>query len=376
MKLEDYLKIIGKRLLVLPGWQTKRKILVIQSDDWGSIRMPSTSVFKHLLSKGIRVDSCPYTRNDSLETEIDLDLMFNVLLRFKDKNNNCPKITANCLMANPDFEKIKNDDFQRYHYELVTDTMKKYHGCENSFAYWKEGLEYKIFYPEFHGREHLDVSLWLDALQKQYDETKVAFDLNVFGISKKISSEDRDSFLSAMNYKSIQDKVQKISSIKDGISIFKKLLGYSPSSYIAANYLWFDEVEEIINNEGIKYIQSAIFQLKPKRDNGVARRYHFTGQRNFHGQLYLQRNCYFEPSLMLHKNTLKETLSEIEFAFYWGKPAIISSHRVNFIGSINPENRKTNLILFSQLIENVIKRWPDVEFLSTKELGDLLSNGI
>ena len=32
----------------IPGWRTKRKIVVIESDDWGSIRMPSLKVFETL----------------------------------------------------------------------------------------------------------------------------------------------------------------------------------------------------------------------------------------------------------------------------------------------------------------------------------------
>lgn len=44
----DLLKDTAKRhFLNLPGWHTRRKIVVIESDDWGSIRMPSKEV-KHI----------------------------------------------------------------------------------------------------------------------------------------------------------------------------------------------------------------------------------------------------------------------------------------------------------------------------------------
>ena len=32
----------------IPGWRTKRHIVVIESDDWGAIRMPSRQVFDFL----------------------------------------------------------------------------------------------------------------------------------------------------------------------------------------------------------------------------------------------------------------------------------------------------------------------------------------
>ena len=38
------------------GWKTDRKIVVIESDDWGSIRMPRREVYEMSLKKGYRVD--------------------------------------------------------------------------------------------------------------------------------------------------------------------------------------------------------------------------------------------------------------------------------------------------------------------------------
>ena len=38
------------------GFHTNRKILVIDSDDWGSIRMPSRNVYETLLVDGDCVD--------------------------------------------------------------------------------------------------------------------------------------------------------------------------------------------------------------------------------------------------------------------------------------------------------------------------------
>ena len=35
---------IKKWLINIPGWRTNRHIVVIESDDWGSIRMPSCEV--------------------------------------------------------------------------------------------------------------------------------------------------------------------------------------------------------------------------------------------------------------------------------------------------------------------------------------------
>ena len=77
----------------------------------------------------------------------------------------------------------------------------------------------------------------------------------------------------------------------------------------------------------------------------------------------------FEPSEFGCKDWVNCCLKEIELAFRWFHPAIISSHRVNFIGSLNPQNRDRGLLLLSQLLNAIVKKWPDVEFMSSDELG-------
>jgi hypothetical protein len=66
-------------------------------------------------------------------------------------------------------------------------------------------------------------------------------------------------------------------------------------------------------------------------------------------------------------------LYDIKTAFRWHKPAIISSHRVNYIGAINPANRDNGLLLLSRLLLEIIRIWPDVEFMTTPQLGELMN---
>jgi len=47
-------------------------------------------------------------------------------------------------------------------------------------------------------------------------------------------------------------------------------------------------------------------------------------------------------------------------------------HRLNVIGAIDVKNRKDNLFLLKNLLTQIANRWPEVEFMSTDELGDLI----
>jgi len=97
----------------------------------------------------------------------------------------------------------------------------------------------------------------------------------------------------------------------------------------------------------------------------------YLGEVNNYNQVYSVRNCYFEPSTI--KKGYKNTLEEIENCFFWKKPAIISSHRLNFIGTLSEKNREVNIIGFRCLIESILRKWPDVEFMNSAELSVLMS---
>ena len=169
----------------IPGWSTRRHIVVIESDDWGSIRMPSKETFAHCLRHGYRVDQNVFTRFDSLASEDDLENLFELLISFKDGMGNHPVISANCLVANPDFDKIRNCGFKEYHYELISDTFSKYPNHGNNLALWKEGMEKNIFRLQSHGREHLNVSRFLKDLRQNNPDAIFAFENRMPGIFRK-----------------------------------------------------------------------------------------------------------------------------------------------------------------------------------------------
>ena len=125
---------IVRNLINIPGWYTNRKIVVIESDDWGCIRMPSIETLKKLTNKNVRFNlELGYDKNDTIASQSDLEHLFDVLNSVRDKNNNAAVLTANSVVANPNFDLIKDSNFTKYHYELITETMAKYYPHANPF---------------------------------------------------------------------------------------------------------------------------------------------------------------------------------------------------------------------------------------------------
>ncbi len=78
-----------------------------------------------------------------------------------------------------------------------------------------------------------------------------------------------------------------------------------------------------------------------------------------------------EPSLFNLEvdDWVSSCLSDIDIAFKMKKPAIICTHRLNYVGFLDKNNRDENLILLNKLINGVLDKWPNVEFLNSKDLG-------
>ena len=358
----------------IPGWRTPRKIVVVESDDWGSIRMPSKEILARLEKKGFIPKNDYYNRFDSLASKKDLSNLFDVLSTVKDKNGNAAILTANTIVANPDFDKIEASNYLKYYYEIFTDTLKKYPDHANSFQIWKEGMGSKIFHPQFHGRDHINVTTWLQKLQKNDLVTKTAFDNKLLGLRDRNCDKSRAYFyMRALDFNNTNDLSKKLEAIEDGISIFQNIFGYKSKSFIAPSYVWNDQVENILKKNGVDYIQGIRLQKKPILGNkNLVNKIHFLGNKSNHNQIYLVRNAFFEPSILNSNQTVENTLYRINIAFNWNKPAIIGSHRVNYIGFINEKNRDENLKLIKTLLTSIIKKWPDVEFMTSDQLGNLI----
>ncbi len=72
-------------------------------------------------------------------------------------------------------------------------------------------------------------------------------------------------------------------------------------------------------------------------------------------QFYTVRNCLFEPALFDSIDNVSTCIRQIESAYRWGQPAIISSHRVNYMSRIDQNNREKHIELLDDLFNRNIK---------------------
>lgn len=366
--------ILSRNITNARGWKTDRKIVVFESDDWGSIRMKNQEAYMELLNKGIRVDKSKYDSIDCLESKDDLELLFNLLDSIKGNEGRKPIFTFNTVMQNPDFDRIKDCDFEKFIGENFQDSYKRYYN-DDYFYLWENAINEKIMLPQFHAKEHLNAFLWLKDLRAGHVETTIAFDHSFFGLKTQTSSLNRNFYL-ATYYAESQDEFDYVSAgLVKGLELFEDTFGMKSETFIACNYFWPTELEKVLAENTIEGLQGQRVQLAPdlitSKLNKIS---HYTGQTNRYKQIFTVRNVSFEPYLNPDLDWDKKAFKEIENAFKWNTPAIISTHRINYVGKMSLTQRDKNLKHLEKLLKMLIKSHPDVIFMTSSELSDLIHN--
>lgn len=354
--------------------KVNKKIVVIESDDWGSERIPNITVRNKL--KNIGIDYCqnPHLEFDTLENEEDLQLINSLLTEIENRYDKKVTITANFNIANPDYNKIANSNFEDYFYQVFTDTYtNKYKG----FGVMNELIKLiksNYFKPQYHGREHVNYLLWLNELKSENKHYKQAFDLECYAIDAPCKYPHLKNMMASFEYFSAKHKAEFENSIKEGLSIFSNIFDFSSKTIVPTRHVWHTESEGLFFSNGIKAIQTSLIQYEPTLSN-YNKVYHYTGKENRQSKIrYMVRNIFFEPSYNQNYDWVGSALSKLRLLFLFNIPVIISMHRINFVGGLDSKQRDFNLTQFKKLIESIITEYPNVFFISSDELSDKLMN--
>jgi len=364
------MKNIIKKITAKIGYQTDKKQILLLSDDWGSVRIKSTQDQEALVKKGLIINN-RFDQYDSLETNEDLELLFEVLTKYKDHNGNHPCITAVTNVANPDFKKIKESDFQEYHYETIASTYLRYPDSDRVLNLTHEGIQNKIFIPQSHGREHVQVNWWMEELQNKDSFASKFFENEFFFMNQKyLCSPKRNRDLAAaFDLINLGDLNSHKNIVVSALDIFYDLYKYKSKIFTPPALFYNPQIEEIIKREGIDWIDVGRLFKVPQTDGTEKWQFNYLGRKKKSGLKVLVRNAMFESNISQSESAVDRCLYDIEQAFKLRQPAIISNHRACFTGRIDDNNRRKGLFELDLLFSRIVKKWPDVEFISINELN-------
>lgn len=360
---------LGKWYINWRGWHTDRKLLIIESDDWGTIRMPSRAAYDALAKQNPLVEQDAFARLDTLASATDLSRLFEVLTAFKDQHGNHPVITANTIVANPDFARIKASGFEKYFYEPFYETIARQPDGREVLDLWQQGMDKGVFRPQLHGREHVHVPAWLKLLRMGNKDLLAAFEWQCFGVPyRSEQANKRRNLLAAFDHHGINgEQAFHEQAISEAADLFADYFGFRSRSFIAPAYIWHPKLEPVLKLAGVELLQGLSLQYIPQ-DNRYRKSLRYTGQMTTAGVQHVIRNCFFEPALQPKKPWEDLAMQQIAAAFAARKPVVLGTHRINFIGGLEVKCRDANLARFRKLLQQIQRQWPEVEFISTNQL--------
>lgn len=357
------------------GYKTDRKIVVFSVDDYGNVRVDSKEAREAMNKAGLAVHT-HFDAYDTLETRQDLEALYEVLMSVQDKNGRHPVFTPFALPCNINFEAMEENGYIKYEYEKLFDTYEKLEQQQpeaycGTWPLWKEGINKGLMKPQFHGREHLNLKVFEEKLAKKDKEVLTALKNRSF-TSISSTGYDTISFTAAFSFWNFVENKKFIKIITEGLNAFEKVYGYPSIHFNAPGGDEHPFIHKILKENGIKYIDAPLIKKEHQGNGKYKTVFNYTGKKNKLKQTFMVRNVVFEPTDDRNLDWVNYTLKQIEAAFRWKRPAIISSHRVNFCGHIDVENREKGLDALQKLLNSIIIRWPEVEFMSVEELGDLI----
>lgn len=358
----------------IPGWRTKRKLVIISVDDYGNIRLESKKAMENLQKAQIPFTS-HFDRLDTLETREDLEALFEVLSSVKDKNGNSAIFTPYSLSCNIDYDAMAQNDCAEYIYELLPKTYEKLTAKDtNAYAgtweLWVEGIAKGLMRPQFHGREHFNLHIFNDLLKRK-DKGLLAVLKQNSHVSLPAHDNYKNGWTAAYSFDTIAETEYFLDNVADGLKAFNQVYGYESNTFTPPAQEFPLHLEGQLKELGIKYIDRPR-SLKRHLGNG---KYQIEKHKLGGGTeiIELVRNVVFEPITDGITDWVSFSFKQVETAFRLNKPANISSHRVNFCGHIDPKNREAGLRALKLLLQKIVTHWPEVEFISADQLGEMIS---
>lgn len=354
------------------GKKTRRKIVTFSVDDYGAQRTASKTALENMERAGMNMHSNRFDQYDSLETEDDLTALWETLDSVRDSNGNPAIFTAFLCPANIDFQMIINSKGEQYNYILLPELYKKL-GYDNMMNLWQQGLKSKLIDVQYHGREHVNLKT-LQTLIRQNDQQAWCCINNESwaGITNRISPSI--SYVSAYQFDSCTELSELADIATSGLDAFEKIWGYKAVHFTAPGAREHASLDKALFQKGIKYIDTDIL-YREHQGNGIYKRhFNIPFSKNSVGQYQIVRNCVYEPMLPYQSDWQDYLLFQIQAAFNCRKPANISTHRVNFAGHISERNRNEHLKELKQILHKIKCKWPEVEFMSTRQMADTIIN--
>jgi hypothetical protein len=235
---------------------------------------------------------------------------------------------------------------------------------------WREGIDRRVFYPEYHARRHMWAESWLQDLRADVPGARKLLREHCPGGLALIKGQGWRYHSEYLDWHSGACMPPDLlrTYLSEAFSVFEAVFRRRPLSVIAPHYIFPDAAVPIWRELGLRFIQGTRYRIC--RDAHGEQRVvsHIPGQ-HMNGMLCLGRKVRFEPRPTRPMHGLAHALPAVERCFADRIPAVLDTHRINFAGPW----RDTALRQLSDLLAAVARYRP--LFLTSAELGEAMVSG-
>jgi len=341
------------------------RIVVIESDDWGFCAWVADPAAHRALADtpAFRSPAGQVYGRSTLERAADISRLVSVLRSVRGGDGVPPVLQANTVMAAPDFGRIVAP-YEMEALPLVAhpDTPSRWRR-DGLWEQVRKAQVAGIWWPELHGLHHVPENAWLEALRRgDTDAGKALLWQTTVCEAVETSGE----------YAPSEPEPTRARNLEHAVELFRGRFGRAPLSLCPPDYRWDEKLEADAERLGITILQGKAEQARPMLK--IRRRLAVPRLPRVHGKrFYTPPRIAFEPRGKVGGPLgVDSVVAQVHAAWEKGKPAAISTHRVNY-AHLDEEWCARGRVELAELL----KRLADdrAVFVTDMELRDLTVRG-
>lgn len=314
----------------------RRPVLIFESDDWGPGEAAHASALQRLAE---------------------------LLAAHRDRDGRHPVMTLGVVLALADTRRIREAE--------VTEYFRVYlESCDEVAAAMRAGVERGVFAPQLHGLEHY----WAPALlARAWRDAEVKAWLTAEGLPRSEALpaplQSRWADAAQLPTRPLAD-IEIDAAVAEEVGRFRQVFGVPPAVAVPPTFVWTPVVERAWARHGVRCVVTPGRRYGGRDEKG---RPLAEGDAIVNGApgagevIYVVRDDYFEPA---RGHTAARALRALRLKTGLGRPTLLEMHRYNFIDDAAVAERAYAEI--AALLDQVVAAYPDVAFLSTEALAEIL----
>jgi hypothetical protein len=316
-------------------------VLLFESDDWG-----------------------PGNRQQARQ----LERLMGLLQSYQDAKGSNPVMTLGVVLGLPDTEKNRACSLSAFH--RVNLAEPRFQEIREAM---QRGVEAGVFSLQLHGLEHYWPAALL-AAAKQDQAIREWLTGDPLPDTERLPPALQSRWIDGSCLPSRSLNEQEVEqAAREEVEMFAAIFGYTPAVLVPPTFVWSPAVERgwaaaggrIVVTPGQRYeARDAENKLLP---SGPPIR---NGDKSPTGMSYIVRSDYFEPA---YGHTAERALHAMARKNRTARPTLLEIHRCNF--TQDPELAECSLSELRRLLDEVLKRYPDVTFLSAEAIAQAFNRG-